>query len=140
MSAEYFVYTFLPVFFGFLFGSCIGSGYLCYIMRRKTGESWMRGRSHCDSCGHTLHLLDLIPVISYLASGGRCPLLQGEDSTHLLHHGAHLRCVHGGLYLGAHEVGAEAPAQQSFAVGGISHSDCLCRRARHPRRTTGARH
>ena len=72
MSAEYFVYTFLPVFFGFLFGSCIGSGYLCYIMRRKTGESWMRGRSHCDSCGHTLHLLDLIPVISYLASGGRC--------------------------------------------------------------------
>lgn len=62
----------LPGIFGFLFGSCLGSGTLCFLMRQRAGESWMHGRSHCDSCGHTLHAIDLIPVLSYLMTGGKC--------------------------------------------------------------------
>lgn len=32
----------------------------------------LRGRSHCDACGHVLTVRDLIPVVSYLAAHGRC--------------------------------------------------------------------
>ena len=32
----------------------------------------MKGRSHCDHCNHTLEWYDLIPIISYIARGGRC--------------------------------------------------------------------
>ena len=35
-------------------------------------ERVARGRSHCDVCGHALGAGDLIPIISYLRSGGRC--------------------------------------------------------------------
>ena len=36
------------------------------------GESVLRGRSHCDECGHVLAARDLVPVLSYLFSKGRC--------------------------------------------------------------------
>lgn len=70
----------LPIFLVFLFtgilmfflGACVGSAYLCYLFRKRSGESWTKGRSHCDSCGHVLGLRDLIPVFSYLASKGKC--------------------------------------------------------------------
>jgi len=32
----------------------------------------VRGRSHCPKCGHTLGVLDLLPVLSWLARQGRC--------------------------------------------------------------------
>jgi prepilin signal peptidase PulO-like enzyme (type II secretory pathway) len=40
--------------------------------RLNTGESWVRGRSHCNSCNRTLSSLDLIPVVSWLFTFGRC--------------------------------------------------------------------
>lgn len=30
------------------------------------------GRSHCDACGHVLGVRDLVPVLSYVCSGGKC--------------------------------------------------------------------
>jgi len=43
--------------------------------RRKanTGDlSIIRGRSMCPECGHTLGLMDLIPLLSWLGLGGKC--------------------------------------------------------------------
>lgn len=53
-------------------GACMGSFINCLAWRMTHGESIMRGRSHCDFCSHTLGAADLIPIISYLFSGGRC--------------------------------------------------------------------
>ena len=55
-----------------LLGACMGSFLNCMAWRVVHGESVLRGRSHCDACGHVLGARDLVPVVSYLASGGRC--------------------------------------------------------------------
>lgn len=60
------------LFFSFLIGAVLGSGVHCMFARKAAGESWLKGRSHCDSCGHVLGALDLIPIVSYLISRGRC--------------------------------------------------------------------
>jgi prepilin signal peptidase PulO-like enzyme (type II secretory pathway) len=40
--------------------------------RLPRGESVVRPRSHCRSCGRVLDFVDLIPVAGYLVRGGRC--------------------------------------------------------------------
>ena len=55
-----------------LLGACMGSFLNCAAWRIVHGESVLRGRSHCDACGHVLAVRDLIPVVSYLAAHGRC--------------------------------------------------------------------
>lgn len=56
----------------FLFGAVFGSYIDCVAWRLVHHERVARGRSHCDVCGHALGVGDLIPIISYLRSGGRC--------------------------------------------------------------------
>lgn len=56
----------------FLFGAVFGSYIDCVAWRLVHQERVARGRSHCDVCGHALGAADLIPIISYLRSGGRC--------------------------------------------------------------------
>lgn len=56
----------------FLFGAVFGSYIDCVAWRIVHQERVARGRSHCDVCGHALGAGDLIPIISYLRSGGRC--------------------------------------------------------------------
>ncbi len=56
----------------FLFGAVFGSYIDCVAWRLVHHERVARGRSHCDVCGHALGARDLIPIISYLRSGGRC--------------------------------------------------------------------
>ena len=56
----------------FLFGAVFGSYIDCVAWRLVHHERVARGRSHCDVCGHALGAGDLIPIISYLRSGGRC--------------------------------------------------------------------
>ncbi len=66
---------FLKVYTGFwmfLLGSVMGSFLDCLADRLVRGQSPFRGRSHCDACGHVLAPRDLIPMVSFLASGGRC--------------------------------------------------------------------
>lgn len=58
--------------FAFLFGAAFGSYIDCVAWRLVHQERVARGRSHCDVCGHALGAGDLIPIISYLRSGGRC--------------------------------------------------------------------
>lgn len=56
----------------FLLGTCLGSFADCLAFRLLTGESALRGRSHCDNCGHVLGIADLIPLLSWLLLKGRC--------------------------------------------------------------------
>ena len=55
-----------------LLGACMASFLNCMAWRVVHGESVLRGRSHCDACGHVLGARDLVPIVSYLASGGKC--------------------------------------------------------------------
>ena len=55
-----------------LLGACMGSFLNCLAWRTVHGESVLRGRSHCDVCGHVLGVRDLVPVVSFLLSGGKC--------------------------------------------------------------------
>jgi len=56
----------------FIFGAVFASFLGCMGWRMSKGESVLKGRSHCDSCGHILKGRDLIPIISYIARGGKC--------------------------------------------------------------------
>lgn len=55
-----------------ILGACMGSFLNCFAWRIVHGESVVKGRSHCDKCNHALSARDLIPVVSYLASHGKC--------------------------------------------------------------------
>lgn len=63
-----------PAFFAvlFLFSGMIGSFLNVCIWRIPRGQSIITPRSACPVCKHHLYVADLIPVISWLASGGKC--------------------------------------------------------------------
>ena len=54
-----------------LLGLCFGSFVNALILRLHTRRS-MLGRSECESCGHALSPLDLIPIASWIMLRGRC--------------------------------------------------------------------
>ena len=56
----------------FLLGLCVGSFSNVLIYRIPRGEEFVRTPSHCMTCGHGLKWFELIPVVSYLAQGGKC--------------------------------------------------------------------
>lgn len=57
----------------FLLGLFLGSFASVLIARTRTGEKGrLMGRSKCPKCHHILGALDLVPVLSYLFSGGKC--------------------------------------------------------------------
>lgn len=56
----------------FVFGTVLGSFIDCMAWRIVKQESVLKGRSHCDVCGAQLTAGDLIPIVSYLKSGGKC--------------------------------------------------------------------
>ena len=60
------------VFVTTVLGLCMGSFLNCLAWRMTHGESILHGRSHCTSCGHELAARDLIPVVSWLLSRGKC--------------------------------------------------------------------
>ncbi len=63
------------IYFGvvvFLVGLVLGSFLNCAAYRMVRGESFVKGRSHCTACGHVLSAADLVPVVSYILSRGRC--------------------------------------------------------------------
>jgi len=61
----------LATFFAIL-GAVVGSFAGVVAERLHTGESWISGRSRCNSCARPLAVHDLIPVLSWLFSYGRC--------------------------------------------------------------------
>lgn len=56
----------------FLYGIVIGSFLNVCIYRIPAGESIVKVRSHCMSCGYQLKWYDLVPLFSWLAYGGKC--------------------------------------------------------------------
>jgi leader peptidase (prepilin peptidase)/N-methyltransferase len=57
---------------GALLGLMVGSAINAFVWRLHEGRSWVHGRSECPECGHQLAVQDLIPVVSWLALGGKC--------------------------------------------------------------------
>ena len=53
-------------------GAAMGSAVTALAHRVPREVSWVRGRSACPSCGHALGAADLVPVLSFLLSKGRC--------------------------------------------------------------------
>jgi leader peptidase (prepilin peptidase)/N-methyltransferase len=58
----------LPVVAGPFVGSFLG----VLITRLPAGEGVVAGRSRCPHCGHPLGPRDLVPLVSWVARGGRC--------------------------------------------------------------------
>lgn len=56
----------------FVLGAVIGSFLNVCICRLPLGKSIVSPPSHCDSCGHRLGFLDMIPILSYVFLGGKC--------------------------------------------------------------------
>lgn len=56
----------------FMFGMLFGSSVYAFVLRYHEHKSWLKGRSECDYCHHVLQPLDLIPIFSWLALGGKC--------------------------------------------------------------------
>lgn len=57
---------------GALFGAIVGSFLATLCIRWPRGEQAVTGSSRCDGCGRKLRALDMVPVVSYLLSRGRC--------------------------------------------------------------------
>ncbi|MBI9011993.1 MAG: prepilin peptidase [Clostridiales bacterium] len=53
-------------------GVLFGSFYNVCIYRLPVGKSVVTPRSSCGSCGHVLNGLDMVPVLSYVFSFGKC--------------------------------------------------------------------
>jgi len=53
-------------------GLMVGSAVNALVWRLYVGRSWVRGRSMCPDCEHTLAAKDLVPVVSWVLLGGRC--------------------------------------------------------------------
>ena len=67
--------TFLTIYIltiTFIFGCALGSFTDCLAGRMLAGTSILKGRSHCDACGHVLGVPDLVPLFSWLCLRGRC--------------------------------------------------------------------
>lgn len=56
----------------FAFGAIIGSFLNAVLFRKNTGESIVKDRSRCFSCGKKLNWSELIPIVSFLIQRGRC--------------------------------------------------------------------
>lgn len=64
--------TYLIAFVFFALGSVLASFTAVIAERLHTGQSWVNGRSRCNSCNRELSALDMVPVLSWLVFRGRC--------------------------------------------------------------------
>lgn len=62
---------FIVAYFTFV-GLAVGSAINALVWRLYVGRSWVKGRSQCPHCEHKLAAKDLVPVLSWLALGGKC--------------------------------------------------------------------
>jgi len=56
----------------FLVGACIGSFLNVVIHRLPRGESIVSPRSRCPGCGRAIRVRENIPIVGFLALGGKC--------------------------------------------------------------------
>lgn len=69
--------------FGFLLGTILGS-FAKALADRSLKNFTFLGRSFCPKCKHKLGLLDLVPIISYLALRGKCRYCRKQISVEYL--------------------------------------------------------
>lgn len=70
---------------GLILGLIIGSFLGALVTRWPRGEGVVKGRSHCDRCGATLSVRDLVPILSALAAKLRCRQCNAPiDPAHML--------------------------------------------------------
>jgi leader peptidase (prepilin peptidase)/N-methyltransferase len=62
----------LATIFAALLGLCFGSFLNVCLSRWPVGESIVHPRSHCRGCGRTLAWWENVPLVSWIALGGRC--------------------------------------------------------------------
>lgn len=62
----------LYIFFSFITGAVVGSFLNVCICRLPRDESVVSPPSHCPHCDYRIRWFDNIPLLSYLALGGRC--------------------------------------------------------------------
>lgn len=67
-----------------ILGLVIGSFLNVCIYRIPQKKSIIYPSSHCTKCGHKLYVLDLIPVISYIALKGKCRYCKSKISLRYL--------------------------------------------------------
>lgn len=58
--------------FALLAGPFAGSFLFVLVRRLPAGHPALLSRSRCESCGHRLGPLELVPIVSFLAQRGRC--------------------------------------------------------------------
>ncbi|TFG35223.1 MAG: prepilin peptidase, partial [Parcubacteria group bacterium] len=56
----------------FILGAMVGSFLNCVVCRIEKEESFLKGRSYCPHCKHSLSWPDLIPVLSFLILKRKC--------------------------------------------------------------------
>ena len=61
------IFVMLPIL-----GACVGSFLNVLIYRIPREEEFVKTPSHCMTCGHQLRWYELIPVLSWVAQGGKC--------------------------------------------------------------------
>ena len=81
-----------------LLGLCVGSFLNVVIWRLPRGESIVFPGSHCPGCGRAVRWHDNIPILSWLALGGRCRFCKGRISPRYLIVEALTGLLVGGLY------------------------------------------
>ena len=79
------IYEYQPMLIFFVvvtavFGAVMGSFLNCAAWRIAHNESFIKGRSHCPECGHTLGAAELIPVLSFVIQKGRCKACGSKGS------------------------------------------------------------
>lgn len=62
----------LPLLLLTLLGLCVGSFCNVLIFRLPRREEFVKTPSHCMVCGHRLAWYELLPLVSWLAQGGKC--------------------------------------------------------------------
>ncbi|MEX2514683.1 MAG: prepilin peptidase [Candidatus Paceibacterota bacterium] len=56
----------------FILGTILGSGLNALAWRVETEQTWIRGRSRCPHCRHTLAWWELLPLLSFFLLRRRC--------------------------------------------------------------------
>lgn len=56
----------------FILGTYMGSFYTLLGLRLPKGEPVVFSRSKCDECKHTLSLIDMVPILSFILLRGKC--------------------------------------------------------------------
>ena len=67
-----------------MYGAAMGSFLNCAAGRIAKDQSFLKGRSICPACGHTLTVADLVPIFSWIFLRGRCRYCKAKVSVRYL--------------------------------------------------------